>query len=75
MTRPPTCPKCSGQMEEGFVLDQTYGANVQATWVEGPATRSFWTGVKLKGRERVPVTTLRCVRCGYLESYAMPTAE
>jgi len=75
MPQEPVCPKCSAKMDPGFVLDQTYGANTQSTWIEGPATRSFWTGVKLKGRERVPVTTLRCRRCGYLESYAIPDAE
>ncbi|MEO8576251.1 MAG: hypothetical protein ABI556_06120 [Gemmatimonadales bacterium] len=72
MTRSPVCPKCSGPMEDGFVLDQTYGANTQSAWIEGPPVRSVWTGVKLKGKERVPVTTLRCSRCGFLESYAIP---
>ena len=73
MTRSTTCPKCSGQMEEGFVLDRTYGSNAQASWIEGPATRSIWTGVKMKGREQLPVTTFRCSSCGYLESFAAPT--
>ena len=59
-------------MAEGFVLDQTYGANLQAKWVEGPPTPSFWTGVKMKGRELHPVVTFRCEGCGYLESYAAP---
>lgn len=74
MTRSPVCPKCPGKMEEGFVLDQTYGANTQSAWIEGEPVRSFWTGVKLKGKDRIPVTTLRCSRCGYLESYAIPNA-
>ena len=60
-------------MEEGFVLDQTYGANLQAQWIEGSPTPSFWTGVKMSGRERHPVTTFRCGRCGYLESFAPPS--
>ena len=66
----PACPKCSTAMEPGFVLDQTYGANTQSSWIEGAPERSFWTGVKLKGRERIPLVTFRCPRCGYLESYA-----
>lgn len=70
MTGIARCPKCSGQMEEGFVLDRTYGANLQTLWVEGPPTTSFWTGVKMKGREQLPVTTFRCSKCGYLESFA-----
>jgi hypothetical protein len=70
----PKCPKCQKPMEPGFVLDQTYGANIQSAWVEGEPERSFWTGVKLRGRERIPVSTYRCPRCGYLESYALPRA-
>lgn len=65
-----TCPKCGGRMDEGFVLDHTYGANLQAAWVEGQPRRSFWTGLKLSGSAQHPITTCRCARCGYLESYA-----
>ena len=75
MTLPTACPKCAARMEEGFVLDQTYGSYAQAAWIEGPPTRSFWTGVKMKGREQHPVTTLRCATCGYLESYASPKVD
>lgn len=57
-------------MERGFVLDQTYGAIAQSTWVAGLPERSFWTGLKLKDRTRRPVTTFRCERCGFLASYA-----
>lgn len=67
------CPKCSGEMEEGFVLDKSQNMNLQSTWVEGPPSSSFWTGLKMRGRERLPVTTMRCVKCGFLESYAEPT--
>jgi hypothetical protein len=73
MTRPATCPKCSGRMEEGFVLDRTHGGNLQATWVRGEPVKSFWTGLKLKRESMVPVTTFRCSGCGYLESFASPT--
>jgi predicted Zn-ribbon and HTH transcriptional regulator len=70
MARPPRCPKCSGNMDESFVLDRTHGANLQSFWVEGPATKRFLGGVQLKDRERIPVTTFRCSKCGYLESFA-----
>ena len=66
----PACPKCDAVMEPGFVLDQTYGAMTQSAWIEGPPERSFWTGLKVKGRDRLPVTTFRCPECGFLESYA-----
>lgn len=66
------CQKCDARMEPGYVLDQTYGEMAQSAWVEGMPERSFWTGLKLKGRQRLPVTTYRCQKCGYLESYAPP---
>lgn len=64
------CPKCQHAMESGFVADNTHGGTLQSTWVDGAPVRSMWTGLKLKGHERLPVTTYRCTRCGYLESYA-----
>ena len=73
MTRSATCPKCSGRMEEGFMLDRTYGGNLQETWAEGPPEKSFWTGMKVRGRAQIPVTTFRCSNCGFLESFASPT--
>jgi predicted nucleic-acid-binding Zn-ribbon protein len=64
------CAKCGGEMEEGFVLDYTYGGRLQSGWVEGEPERSLWRGIKLRGKEQLPVFTFRCSRCGYLESYA-----
>jgi hypothetical protein len=64
------CPKCSGRMEDGFLLDRSHGALTQNTWVEGAPAPSFWTGLKVKGLTQLPVTTQRCTSCGYLESYA-----
>lgn len=66
----PVCAKCGAPMEEGFILDNTYGARMQSEWVEGAPQRSSWTGIELKGKEHLPVTTFRCGSCGYLESYA-----
>jgi hypothetical protein len=70
--RAPGCAKCGRAMEAGFVLDHTHGAVMQSVWIDGAPERSFWTGVKTKGRRRLPVTTYRCPKCGYLESYAAP---
>ena len=71
--REPTCAKCGSAMEAGFVLDQTHDAVMrQSAWIEGAPEPSFWTGLKLKGHQRLPVTTYRCSACGYLESYAPP---
>ncbi|MEI2721548.1 MAG: PF20097 family protein [Gemmatimonadales bacterium] len=70
-TRPTSCPKCNGPMEEGFVLDKAhYGMPTPPEWLEGKPEVSFWSGLKTKGHDRHKVMTYRCERCGYLESYA-----
>ena len=69
------CPKCRAEMEEGFILDQTYGANLPSNWVEGEPVRSIWSGTKIKNKKKYQVRTLRCVRCGFLESYATEEDE
>jgi hypothetical protein len=43
-------------------------------WVAGQPERSFWQTTKTKGRLTLPVATLRCTRCGFLHSYALPDA-
>ena len=69
------CPKCSGKLEQGLMIDNTYGGVGQAEWAEGPPERSFWVGLKLKGKAKHPITTYRCERCGFLESYAKPASK
>ncbi len=64
------CVKCGGEMDEGFILDNTYGARLQSEWIEGEPERSRWVGIKVKGKEQLPVVSFRCSRCGFLESYA-----
>ena len=66
-----SCPKCSGSMTEGFIVDHgDYGAAHVSTFQSGPPQRSFWTGLKQDKKEQIAVTTMRCSRCGYLENYA-----
>jgi hypothetical protein len=59
------CPKCSGEMEKGFLGDKSDLAN---------EVRQCWgTGISITGGgldNSHPVTTYRCTSCGYLESYA-----
>ncbi len=65
------CPKCGSGMQAGVILDHTDFASAQAgTWVEGMPAKSFWTGLRIKDRQQLGVTTYRCERCGFLESYA-----
>jgi hypothetical protein len=57
-------------MEPGYVIDEGYGTRTVTNWVAGEPERSMWTGLKLRGKHKIAVTTYRCRRCGYLESYA-----
>jgi hypothetical protein len=60
-------------MEQGFVMDRGhYSTPNEQQWIEGDPVKSFWHGLQTKGREKLPVRTFRCERCGYLESYAQP---
>jgi len=68
-----TCPKCNGLMEQGFVMDNTYGARDVSHWAAGPPQKSFWAGTKLPEEKLIPIGTFRCSSCGYLESFAMQT--
>jgi hypothetical protein len=59
-------------MERGLVLDKGHGDTLrEQEWLEGEPVRSIWAGLKTKGRDRHPVRTYRCERCGFLESYAI----
>ena len=67
-----SCPRCGSSMEAGYVIAQGYGKITDAQWVAGEPEERGWFGggLKLWRKERRPVTTYRCQRCGYLESYA-----
>jgi Domain of unknown function (DUF6487) len=65
------CPYCRVNMEEGVVLDrQHHGRPGPQTWTEAPLEKSFWTGVKLTGKQQFEVATWRCPDCGFLASFA-----
>ena len=70
MTQSKECPKCAGSMSDGYIVDKTHGGAAVASWVEGQPQKSFWVGLKLSGTTPFEITTWRCRRCGYLESYA-----
>ena len=59
-------------MEPGFVVNEGYGKKLVATWAAGEPQKGFWTGLRVRAKDRVEVATYRCRRCGYLESYAPP---
>jgi hypothetical protein len=64
------CPKCSGPLREGFVVDDDYGSKRQSTWAPGPPKDVRWRGIRVPDEDRMPITVFRCERCGFLESYA-----
>lgn len=68
------CPKCNGQMVQGFIFDRADGGNRRViNWVEGaPEKSDIWTVTKVPEEKCVPVGTFRCSVCGFLESYAHP---
>ena len=69
------CPKCRSAMEEGYILDHAdHNAGVVPEWVEGAPDKRWW-GLKTGDKEKMKVATFRCVRCGYLESYAIESME
>ena len=66
-----TCPRCRGDMGDGFLLESgDYNWPSVTRWVEGAPEAKRWTGLNLKDRRVLPVRTFRCERCGYLEFYA-----
>ena len=65
------CPKCNGEMKQGFILDHKgYASCVVAKWQPGEPQKSFWRGVLSKDCPHYEITAYRCTGCGYLESYA-----
>lgn len=66
-----SCPKCQGSMVEGFLVDTTHGGHKIGVWAEGVPEKSFWTGVKLRGKKKYSIQSWRCGRCGFLENYAV----
>jgi hypothetical protein len=65
------CPRCGGSMEPGYMIDVGYGSTAVPKWAAGEPEKSFWAGgLKLRGKDKLEVSTYRCRRCGYLESYA-----
>ena len=62
-------------MEVGYVPDLREGGFSQQVWCPGEPRKSFWTGLKIGADKLVSVKTLRCPRCGYLESYAIPQSQ
>jgi len=64
------CTKCGSAMEEGYMIDKSQAAVRPARWVEGPPEPALMGGLRTSGKACFLAVTFRCVKCGYLESYA-----
>lgn len=65
------CPKCGGEMQQGFVPDCTYGGPLTGRWFPGPPRRGWLAEITaLNLRSGIPIGAFRCAGCGYLEFYA-----
>ncbi len=65
----PTCPKCSGVMEQGWIKDAMPMMDV-AHWHRGAPQRGLLGGVKSLAGISFPIAAFRCQECGFLEQYA-----
>ena len=73
MADTPECLRCKTPMETGFIADESHGRRLQEQWDGGLPKSNFWTGLKVDRKHSLPVITLRCPKCGMLESYANAT--
>jgi hypothetical protein len=74
-----SCLRCQTPMEQGFISDRAYGANRPEKWEPGEPTY-LWhgksqalkdgIGILTHPKDELVVTTMRCPKCGALESYA-----
>ncbi len=68
----PKCARCGADMEEGHLLESGLGALGVMRWIAGAPARSSVLGVLRVPREKQrKVSSFRCSKCGYLESYAL----
>ena len=58
-------------MQEGFVPDQSGAHQGVPIWIAGAPQTGFLGGAKIEGKEAHAIRTYRCVKCGFLESYAI----
>jgi hypothetical protein len=69
-----SCPKCGSSMEAGAILEKDYATRDKPSeWIKGGVEADLETGFlgKAKGPTH-SIATYRCLRCGFLESYAGP---
>lgn len=58
-------------MEKGFIADWTEGNVKVSRWLAGEPVSGWFVEVKPQLNSQWKVTTYRCSKCGFLESYAL----
>ena len=69
------CPKCNGEMVQGFTCGREGPNRIVSTWVKGAPKKVGWLfrqARKAPPDKCVPVGVFRCSACGFLESFARP---
>jgi hypothetical protein len=56
-------------MEQGYLLDESYGRRLASKWIECAPEYWMWN-LKTRGKRQLEIASYRCRQCGYLESYA-----
>ena len=65
------CPKCSGAMQPGFVVDHGhFNISQFGEWAVGKPQRGRWSALKIPPARRFQIRGVRCERCGFVEIYA-----
>ena len=70
----PKCGKCGGEMREGFIPDAERSSTGITIWVADKPEFSTFGSARANGKEAYEIRTFRCVKCGFLESYAIGRA-
>ena len=73
------CPDCESVMDDGFLPEVIYGANIQTHWhsgvVEQKKRLGMDNGIKVDARKTLPITACRCPKCGLVRLYAFARNE
>lgn len=66
------CPKCKGELVQGFVADHSMAAALVASWHAGQPRKKLVGHTKARRSDGVPMGAFRCQKCGFVEFYADP---
>jgi hypothetical protein len=70
MNKTDNCPKCQGELVQGFIPDLAFAQAVVGHWYKGPPRTHYSGDMKVPALGGLPIAAFRCSQCGYLELYA-----